>query len=362
MEVREYLTFQCRVDPLIEVDREHIRFGQSGGVRMNFTVEVADLKGWAEQVGRAGTDLYAGHTYAQQNLAHAEFGKILELVVDEYSKLLPEVQSILQVDSERMDKTRLALIYAADEYRRTDRNFAGEIAKLDDSPLVVVDDQVADGFDDLGSGAAHLVAPTVSTSALPSISLGWPINKAVRLIVNIGGPDVEATITSWIAGDIKSAGTQVSAWEHLSACIEAVRKNLEHGQAQISKTWTGKASAAEAAYFGKWNTALDNQKTATAKMGHYLRDAVDQAVDLAQVVVDTVLLVSGFLIAAWTNAAIPVFGQIKLIQSVREAWTMFNAARKVLLVFWSLLKTIKDFIVLCHTVLTSESLPAAPAM
>ncbi|WP_405160187.1 WXG100 family type VII secretion target [Nocardia sp. NBC_01499] len=327
---------------------------------MNLSVEVADLRGWAEQVGRAGTDTFEGHNYAQRNIVDADFGKILELITEDYAKLLPALGDVLLADSEGMDKTRRALLYAADEYRRTDRNFASEIAKLDDSPLIVVDDGVADGFDDIAPGAASLVAPTVDGRALHEVSFGIFLDPVCKLLTLVGGPDPREYITKWITGDIKKAGTQVSAWRHVAECAEAVRANLEHGQASVSKTWVGKASTAEAAYFSKWNTAFGNQKAAMQQMANNLSDAVDEAVKLAQVVVDIVMTVVSLATAALANAAIPLFGQIKLIKSAKEAITMINSARKVIVVFWQLLNTIKVFIIATVATFSRTSLPVAP--
>ncbi|WP_157129482.1 WXG100 family type VII secretion target [Nocardia amamiensis] len=324
---------------------------------LNFSVEVADLRGWAEQVGRAGTDMFAAHNYAKRNIVDGDFGKILELITEEYTKLLPSVHDVTLADSEGQDKARLSLIYAAEEYKRTDRNFASEIAKLDDTPLTVVDDGVADGFGDLASGADKLVAPAIDSRALAEISLGIFYNRIADLVVAVGGPDPREHITKWLAGDIGKAGTQISAWRHLAECTEAVRANLEQGQKSISKTWSGKASTSAAGQFEKWNTALRNQKTAMQKMAEHLSDALDEAIKLAQVVVDIILTVINFVTAALTNAAIPVVGQIKLIKSVKDGIIMINRARGVIMTFWQLLVMIKSFIVASTAVFTRESLP-----
>ncbi|BAY00311.1 hypothetical protein MSTE_05019 [Mycobacteroides stephanolepidis] len=326
---------------------------------MVVSVEVSDLRGWSKQVSRAGADMYAGNDYAEKYLNDANFGKILELITGEYRELLPKVQTTLDTDGERLRKSGLALEYAADDYHQRDHNFASEIAKADGS-LAVTDDGVASGFEDVTTGASHLMPPTSNGQQLPEVSLGMLFDTICDVIIKVGGPDIRQSLTSFIAGDVSKAATQVSAWQHLASCAETVRQNLERGQTAITKTWTGNAATAQSAYFQRWNGSIGGQKSALEQMGNYLKDAVEQAVSFAQVTIDIVKTVISLVSAAWSNAAIPLWGQWKAIKTVKEAITTLNSARKVLMVFMNLLKSIVDFIKASYLVFTSESLPPAP--
>ncbi|MFE7803021.1 WXG100 family type VII secretion target [Nocardia sp. NPDC057440] len=323
----------------------------------DFSVEVADLKGWAEQVGRAGTDLYTAHEYAKKHITDGNFGKILDLCTEEYTKLLPSVRDTVLADSEGQDKARLALTYAAEEYKRVDRNFASELAKLDDTPLIVTDDGVADGFNDRTTGASLLIAPTVDSRALAQITLGIPYDQICWLLVKAGIKDPRDLVTNYLSGDIGKAGTQVSAWRNLAKCTEAARGNLEDGRKMIAKTWSGKAATSANGQFEKWNTALGNQKTAMETMANHLADAVDAAIKMAQVLVDIFMTVVELVGLALSNATVPVVGQIKLIRTVKAAGQMIWESFEVITTFVQLVTTIKSAIVGFVAVFTQQSLP-----
>ncbi|MFX0580897.1 WXG100 family type VII secretion target [Nocardia nepalensis] len=329
---------------------------------MTFSVDVDDLRSWADQVGRAGTDLSAATDYAKKNVNDSNFGRILDTITGEYGNILPKVHNTLSVDGDSMDKTRNALIYAADEYHQRDQNWAKSIAGLDDTISINDDGAKTNEFRDLGSGSAALVTPTNNNEQLPEVSLGIIYDRVCELISWVGGPDIRKEITDFIAGDVGKAATQASAWQHLAECIETVRKNLSDGETNINKTWSGKASTAEADYFRRWDGALTNQKSAMDQMSKYLKDSVTQAISLAQVLVDIVLTVVQFLSAAWTCAAIPLWGQWKLIKTVKEGIKTVWKAYTALNVFILMLKTIVDFIKASNSAFNSEALPAAPSV
>jgi hypothetical protein len=97
------------------------------------------------------------------------------------------------------------------------------------------------------------------------------------------------------------------------------------------------------------------------RMAGYLNDAIDQAVKMAQCVVDIIRTVISVVSAGLSNAAIPFYGQWKLIKSVKEAITMVNSARKVIMVFWNFLNVVKSFIHLCISTFSADALPPAPS-
>ncbi|MEV6276756.1 hypothetical protein [Nocardia sp. NPDC051832] len=326
-----------------------------------FSVEVADLGGWAEQVGRGGRALGKVHSYATSEIADANFGRILEKLSGDYSKFLPVVHTALQLDGDRISDAESALIYAGDEYRRTDRDFATAIAKLDDTPITVVDDKSVDGFKDTASATEKLVAPTVDTRTLPIITFGLIFDRVVGVIKTVSDFDCRAEVTDLIAGDIGKAGTQVSAWRNVAAAMEVVRVNLKQGQSEIQKTWIGKAATSQTEYFGKWDTSLSNQQQFLAKLADHLRHAVDEAVAMAQIIVDAILIAFQTLMGAWTAATIPGWGQWKLVKSVKNTLTLLNELRLALTLFATLLATIVHFINLGMAMFMPDALPPAPA-
>ncbi|MCG8918604.1 hypothetical protein L6E12_22740 [Actinokineospora sp. PR83] len=326
------------------------------------TVELADLRGWAAQTGRASTDCGAAQAYATGNIADADFGAILELITGDYAGLLTKVHDILGKDGSGLGLEQGALTSCADAYRDADKQGRDRFVELGGTGVLhSSDDGVANGFDDVASAQGKLTAPSASGATLPEVSFGWILDKVCDLIVWVGGPDPREYVTKWIAGDVRKASMQASAWDCVAACVEAVEANLRSGAAAITATWTGAAASASAGQMGKWGTALADQAAKMRVMSDHLVDMVDQAVKMAQCVVDIIKTVISVVSAGLSNASIPFYGQWKLIESVKEAITMVNNARKVITVFWNFLTLVIDSIKLCVATFTAESLPPAPA-
>jgi uncharacterized protein YukE len=325
-------------------------------------VEISDLRGWAQQVGRAGKDLGAAHGYATGNIGDADFGRILEIITSDYAALIPKFHAVLQADGGGLDAAGGALTATANDYKRMDERSRNHFTKLPGGETAhTVDDGVANGFDDVTPATAKLVPPEDGGTTLPEVSFGWLLDKVCDLIVWVGGPDPREYVTKWIAGDIKKAARHVSAWQHVADCADAAQANLDSGRAAIGRTWKGSAATASSGHMDKWDKALTDQGSAMRKVSAHLKDAIDQAVKMAQVVVDIIKTVISLVSAAWSGASIPFYGQWKLIKTVKEAITMVNSARKVIQVFWNAMNMIKALIVASVNVFSVDALPSAPS-
>ena len=62
-------------------------------------------------------------------------------------------------------------------------------------------------------------------------------------------------------------------------------------------------------YLDSWVTSLDGQGKAMAQIGSYLRDMIQQSVDMAQIVVDVVKEILSIISAGWSMASIPIYGR-----------------------------------------------------
>ncbi|HCT77120.1 MAG TPA: hypothetical protein DGT23_11120 [Micromonosporaceae bacterium] len=328
-------------------------------------VELGDLRGFAQQVGRASTDMGAGRNYAASNIADAEFGKILELISGDYADLIPKFHNVLREDSTRLGATRDGLNSVAKSYKEADEASAGRLATLPGGGTGTIDDDgVANGFDDRGSGAAELIAPGGEGAALPDlpeVSFGFIFDQVCNLITELGGPDPREKVTRWLAGDIDKAAMHVSAWRAVADCADVVKSNLESGSKAITGTWTGDAANAASAHVGKWTATLTDQSAAMRKLGDHLLTMINEAVKMAQVVVDIIQTLVSLISAALTNAAIPFYGQWKLIKTVWEGIKMVWAAIKVIQVFMNALRMVIDTIKMCVGYFSIEKLPPAPA-
>ncbi len=327
-----------------------------------FTVEISDLRGWARQVGRASDDLDSARRYAAGNIADADFGRILEMITGDYAAMLPKLHNILQADSIGLDHERAALNASADVYKAVDGRSRDHFSQLAGGGILhTVDDDVATGFNDLLFAAAMLAPPGGSGVALPEVSFGWIFDEVCDVIVWVGGPDPREHVTRWIAGNIGKAALQVSAWQHVADCVDTVDANLKSGKGAITGTWTGSASTTASAQMDRWGTCLTDQSSKMRQLAGYLGDAVDQAVKMAQCVVDILKEVVYIVSAGLSNAAIPLYGQWKLIKCVKEAIAMINSARKVIRVFWGFLNMVKSFIQVCIFTFSADALPPAPS-
>ena len=166
--------------------------------------------------------------------------------------------------------------------------------------------------------AGSIPAPSISGDVLPEVSFGYLLDKCCDLIVWVGGPDPREYVTQWIAGDVGKASLQAEAWEHLSVCVDSVQRNLDAGLSRIGQTWAGGAAQNAAARTTSWIEALATQSTSCTSLAGHLRDMVEQAVQMAQVVVDIIKTVVSIVTAALSSAYIPGWGQWKAIKTVKD--------------------------------------------
>lgn len=318
-------------------------------------VELSDLSGWAAMVDRAGSDTDNLAGYARTHVADGDFGRILELITDDYETLIPKFHTILDSDGSRLGATGLALHAVRKSFAETDAKVSQDFG----IGARIRDDGAANGFGDV-SAAWPAPAPSADGSSLPEVSFGMILDKVCDLIVWVGGPDPREYVTKWIAGDIEKAARQASAWEHAGSCVKSVELNLSSGRSAIAGTWKGVASTSSLDYINTWITALSDQSTGMDAMGGHLRDMITQSVNMAQVVVDIIKTVISMVSAALSSAYIPFWGQWKAIKTVKEAITLVNNARKVITVFWNALVMIKDGILMIAGSFGIEALPPAP--
>ena len=221
------------------------------------------------------------------------------------------------------------------------------------------DGQARAGFGD--AGVTTPAGPACTGEVLPAVTFGWVLDKATELVSALGGPDLRREVTDVVTGDIAKAATQAAAWQHAGEALSAVRDNLARGSDTVAITWAGAASTSSRTYAASWVDALGSQSGAMSMVAVHLRDVVDQAVQVAQFVVDAVKEICTLVWAGWTLASIPIYGQVQLVDKVRDAVRLALEARKVLAVFWSFLVMVTDAFVVAADCFTTEALPPAPA-
>jgi hypothetical protein len=321
------------------------------------TVELADLRGWAAQVGRAGDDCAYLADYVTSYVPDGDFGRILSLIRADYERFCLRAREVLALEAGRLSDTGAALRLAAAGYARTDARVAQD---LDMGAALTDDGRVGRGFDDAGPTTPP--PPECGGQVLPTVTFGALFDQANDLLMHIGGPDVRSWATDQVTGDIGKATSQASVWEHAGRALSAVGGNLSHGSHRVARSWEGAAAASSGTYSQAWIGALDLQGDTMAGVAAHLRDAVEQAVDVAQVIVDVVKEMIAIAAAGWSLAGIPIFGQVELARRFRDVVRLLWDAKKVLAVFWYFLLVLKDCFVGAADTLDGEPLPDAPSL
>ncbi|MHA3704895.1 WXG100 family type VII secretion target [Jatrophihabitans sp. YIM 134969] len=213
------------------------------------------------------------------------------------------------------------------------------------------------GFADVTTPYFSCAAPTLGP--LPEVSFGGLIDKVDGAIEMVSGYSLRREVTDFLVGDTEKLSMQVETWKQLGAAMDAIDQNVTAGLEEILLTWKGEAATAMAAHFEQWKAFLDEQAATMQQVAVALGDLGEQALEMAQVVVDMVKLIMDLVLAGLANAAIPFYGQVKLIKSVKEALTTMWSAMKVIKVFKDLVILTKDMIVVTHGVFTTEAVPSA---
>ncbi|MFD8098401.1 WXG100 family type VII secretion target [Nocardia fluminea] len=326
-----------------------------------FTVEIADLRGWSTQVGRSGTHLFEAHNFSARTINDANFGRIMDLLKGDYEKMVPAIHDVLLASTENMDKARRALATSAEEYVNADRNFAKSFADLDAGiKVTVIDDGVANGFDDKSGPTAHLKDPSSRAKEIPTVTYGPLWDRVCDVLVFLGTPDPRLEVVRLISGDTMKASRQADAWRMLAELIDDVDENLKIGQGSISKTWKGNAANSASAHFGAWKTKFENQESVMRKVAKALDDAAEQAVEMAQNVADALVLIVSILTAALFKVSIPLVGQAYLAKKGWEAVKLLRHVRTTMNVFFTLLRSIVNLFKTGISEFSRESLPKPP--
>jgi hypothetical protein len=159
---------------------------------------------------------------------------------------------------------------------------------------------------------------------------------------------------------VGKALSQASAWEHSGRALAAVSGTLSRGDPLVARSWNGRAAASSRASIRAWVGALDVQSDTMGRVAQHLRDLVDQALDVAQVVADTAKELIAIVVGGLTCASIPIFGQAELGRRFRDLVRLVWDAKKVLAIFWYFLAVMKDCFVSAADLLTGEPLPDVP--
>lgn len=214
------------------------------------------------------------------------------------------------------------------------------------------------GFSDVADPSSALTAPSATVAPLPDVEFGFVLDQVAGAIKMVTGFDLRAEVTDWIAGDTEKLGTQVDAWNKMATAVDHVGTNLRAGQSEIERTWAGDAASASGAQMVRWTNWLVDLAGDLRTISDALRDMGEQAVTVAQTVVDAVQTIIAIVSAGLSSASIPFYGQVKLVKTVKEALTMAYSAYKVIKVFMEFIQTMRSGLVGIYQGLTATDLPS----
>jgi hypothetical protein len=316
-------------------------------------VDLAELRGWAGQVERAGEDCAGLAAYVGTYVPDGDFGRILGLVSADYEAYVGRARGALEVEASRLERAGGHLRASATAYAETDARVARTLGWHG----AVADPLVARApFRD----SRPLAEPPVAGGqALPEVSFGWVFDKACEVIVWAGGPDLRRDVTDQVTGDLGKVGLQADAWEQAAGVLTGMAGDLAHGSTVIARSWEGRAADSSARSMDERRQAVEVQGAAMARVAAYLRDLATQALAVAQVVVDCVEEICTLVGAIVTGSTLPGYAELRLARSVPEIVALAVRARGVLAAFWRYLVCVKDGIRLAAESATAATLPAA---
>lgn len=319
-----------------------------------YTVELADLRGYADVVDDIAGYLGRTSGFAARHCASTEFGKMLEPLSAEYSSLLPQMQEVLSDQVQLMQACSVAIDRTLRDYRRTD---AEEAERHGGRGRIGNDGRSVPYY---GNPMKTLAAPAPRESELPEVDFGFPFDQLAWALEKICGYDVRREVTDFLVGDVVEVSKQSSAWYTVGSATSSYSWYLRNANVTVAKSWTGDAAEATIARMDEWKEALDEQGDAFHQVGEHLKDIAADAVEMAQLAIDLIKFAMDLIASAWAAQAIPVYGQAKFAKKAWDAFKIVKRAWDKISLFLDTLKLILGYFGVLHDKLNPVNLPAAP--
>ena len=317
-------------------------------------VELADLRGYADQVGRAGEACASLADYVATFVPDGDFGRILSLITPDYEHLVLRVRETLEADSHPVgEHTGGAAARGASATHVPTPGSPRGSGPAPRSPTTVGRSPPS-----TTSGTTAPPGPTCGGEVLPEVRSAGSLDQAARW----SATSVVPTCAARSPTRGRRRGQGVAQARRGSTPALGGRPyvgNLPTARLPSRRPGKGPPPGVRG-HADAWVGALGSQRDGLARVAAHLRDVIDQAVDVAQLVVDVVKEIISIVLAGLTLASIPIYGQVQLVDKVRDAVRLANDARKVLTVFWNFLLVVKDSFVLAADCFTAEALPPAP--
>jgi uncharacterized protein YukE len=262
---------------------------------VSFSVEAADLDGYAKLVSRAGEDIQAGSDFMQKNATIEDsLGDLWQAVFVPHGQHLDDAKNCLNGFKRILDASSRELSKSAKYYRQTDEDQAQKLdatypqskadrkgdlseakgasvnfADKDDAGSYLKAPGGADGYaaDWVGEFSEHPLEKAAGTA----LDFASPSGTVLEFIKLMTGWDPLGDFVGWMAGDWESFLNCADVWGSLADLYGAISRNVQAGNIALDATWQGNAADAAYAYFDELGgKLLTLQETFNSLKDNYL--------------------------------------------------------------------------------------------
>ena len=150
-------------------------------------------------------------------------------------------------------------------------------------------------------------------------------------------------LLEWVGGNWGQLLSLRDAWDSVALASDDLGKNLVHGSTQLDQTWGGRAAQAFDAHMAKWEAAFQQNYEACIAIRDKLTDLAENAKQIVDQIIQTILTVASMVMAALASFYIPVYGQARAIQAIWQTIKLINDVRKVVTAFIQMVKLAVEF-------------------
>lgn len=318
------------------------------------TVELGDLRGYADVVDDVSRYLGRVSGYADTHCVTTDFGPMLDKLADEYAALLPQMRQFLAEQVELMEASALAIDRTLRDFRTTD----AQEARRHGGRATITDDGRSTAYH--GNPMTELGSPSPDESELPEVDFGFPFDQLAWALEKICGYDIRREVTDWLVGDVVEVSKQSNAWYMVGSAATSYSQWLQNADIIVARTWTGDAATSTIDRMEEWKETLDEQGTDFGQVGAHLADIAGDAVEVAQLVIDLIKFAVDLIAAAWASQWIPIYGQAKFAVKAWDAYHKVKEAWDKLQMFLDVLGLVVGYLKVLDDKLNPINLPAAP--
>ncbi|MFD5855231.1 hypothetical protein [Streptomyces chartreusis] len=247
---------------------------------MSFSVEAADLDGYAKLVSRASEDIQAGIEFMQKNATIEDsLGDLWQTVFVPHGQHVEDAKNCLEGYKHILEASSRELSKSAKYYRQTDADQAKNLdatypqSKADRTGDASEAKGASSNFADKENSGSYLKAPggadgyvadwagefsehPLEKAAGTALDFASPSATVLEFIKLMTGWDPLGDFVSWMAGDWESFLDCADVWGSLADCSSSISRNIKAGNIELDATWQGNSADAAYTYFDEVGSKL----------------------------------------------------------------------------------------------------------